>query len=159
MARTNQKPGKLVLIGLLPSQDLFLGNTTSGSDIALFKRGQYHFRRWYCPFLFRRKAGTAFKEICSVSSYRRSVDNGDFNRKQLSPHCHGKELSNAVFAELKLRRVVISCEGRKANPNKEQVRRLGFRGAVHSHLCFWPFQGHVWIFFDRRVRLRSQWKD
>ena len=62
--------------------------------------------------------------------------------KQLSAYCHGKELSN-VFVELKLRQVVISCEGRKANTMKEQVRRLGFWRSVHGHLCFWPFQGRL----------------
>ena len=93
--------------------------------------GQHHFRKWYCPlksgqyhfislpevilpsllllffiyFIFRREAGTAFKKICSVYSYRWSVDKGDCNRKQLSAYCRGLGLTNVVFVELKLRRV------------------------------------------------------
>ena len=72
---------------ILPCKDLFLGNTTSGSDIALLKEGNITSGGDIALFFFfflRRKAGTAVKEMCSVCFYRQSVDEGDFNRRKSS---------------------------------------------------------------------------
>ena len=53
---------------ILPCKDLFLGNTTSGSDIALLKEGNITSGSdialfFFFFFFFRRKAGTAVKEM------------------------------------------------------------------------------------------------
>ena len=71
---------------ILPCKDLFLGNTTSGSDIALLKEGNITSGGDIALFFFfffflRRKTGTAVKKMymCSVCFYRKSVDEGDFN--------------------------------------------------------------------------------
>ena len=84
---------------LLPCKDLFLGNTTSGSEIALALALFYFFL-----FFLRRNAGTAIKEmyLCSVCFYRNSVDEGDFNRRKAAQRVlqWHTELSNVILPAL-----------------------------------------------------------
>ena len=93
---------------ILPCKDLFLGNTTSGSDIALLKEGNITSEGDIALFfLLRRKAGTAVKEMsiymCSVCFYRKSVDEGDFNRRKAAQRVlqwQGAEQRSFAYVEL-----------------------------------------------------------
>ena len=134
MSRTNQKPGKLVLIGLnCPPRTSFWGtplpevnalwkegNITCGSDIAVYF------------FLFFQKES------------RHSLQ-GNVLGLLLPTKCRWRRLQSPESSSARtamarswatlfcLCWVVITsscdfCEGRMANPNTEEVRRLGFRG-------------------------------
>ena len=91
---------------ILPCKDLFLGNTTSGSDIALLKEGNitsggdialffFFFKKESWPSRKCRSTCARFASTEKVSTKATSIVG-----KQLSAYCNGKELSNVLLPTL-----------------------------------------------------------
>ena len=90
---------------ILPCKDLFLGNTTSGSDIALLKEGNITSGGDIALFVFSfffsegKPAQPSRKCTCArfASTEKVSTKATSIVGKQLSAYCNGKELSNVLL--------------------------------------------------------------
>ena len=135
---------------ILPCKDLFLGNTTSGSDIALLKEGNITsggdialFFFFFFFFFWEGKPAQPSRKCRSTcarfaSTEKVSTKATSIVGKQLSAYCNGNELSNVLLPTLSCNYVelwfLVKAEWRTQSNS-------GVWGFGDQFLTFWRTPG------------------